>query len=105
MSLPRDFRRRLDNLVIAVRDRPSPRMLREMGEESLLGVYVGTPLTERHHDELFRMPDQILLFQRPIEEMCRSEREIVEQVRITVVHEVGHFFGLDDDEIEAILGE
>jgi predicted Zn-dependent protease with MMP-like domain len=75
-----------------------------MGVDSLLGVYVGVPLTERHPDDLFRMPDQIIVFQRPIEAACRSEREIVEQIRVTIVHEVGHFFGLSDDEIEAVLG-
>lgn len=79
-------------------------MLAETGGEELLGIYVGVPLTERSYDDLLQMPDQILVFQRPIESMCSSDAEIVQQIRITVVHEVGHFFGLDDDEIEEILG-
>lgn len=104
MSLPADFRRRLDNIVVAVQDRPSRRLLEEVGADDLLGIYIGVPLTERSSGDLFQMPDRIMIFQRPLEEICRSDAEIVEQVRITVVHEVGHYFGLDDEEIEAVLG-
>lgn len=104
-ALPRSFRRYLDNVLITVQDRPSPRMLREEGVDDLLGIYQGTPLTERHPDDVPAFPDHIIVFQRSIEAMCATPQEIVEEIRITVVHEIGHHFGLSEDEIVEALGE
>ncbi|MEW6283966.1 MAG: metallopeptidase family protein [Candidatus Eremiobacterota bacterium] len=104
-SLPERFRAYLDNVVIAVRQEPDPEMLEELGVEELLGVYLGTPLTERRLDDPFLLPDQILLFRGPLLRMCADAAELKEQIRITVVHEVGHFFGLSEEEIVAVLGE
>ena len=101
-ELPEEFRHRLQNEDISVEDEPSAEQLESVGmraDELLLGLYVGTPLTERGHDYGMVMPDRILLFQQDIEQVCRSNDEIAEEIRKTVVHEVAHFFGLEEDEI------
>lgn len=86
---------RMDNVAVVVRE----------GTEgsSLLGLYDGIPLTERDagYDGMV-VPDRISIFRRPILAMCRDEAEVVEQVRITVIHEVAHHFGIDDDRLEAL---
>jgi predicted Zn-dependent protease with MMP-like domain len=67
--------------------------------DTLFGLYEGTPLTERgFQGPLY--PDRILIFQEPIEAECRSEEEIVNEIEVTIAHEVAHFFGLDDDYLE-----
>lgn len=88
-QIPDELAARMDNVVVLVRDRPP--------EPGLLGVYDGVPLTERDAGYGGMVtPDRIVIFRLPILEMCDTEDEVVEQVRITVVHEVGHHFGLDD---------
>ena len=104
-SLPPEFMQYLDNVLISVQDEPDPELLEETDSDSLLGIYLGVPLTERSLDSPYEMPDQIILFQGPLEDFCETEEELIEEIRVTVVHEVGHFFGLDEDEIVAILGE
>lgn len=103
-SLPDRFFAYLENVVIAVEDRPDPELLEELGADDLLGVYMGVPLTERSAGGA-SMPDQILLFRKPLLEVCGNLQELRTQIRITLVHEVGHFFGLNEEEIVAILGE
>lgn len=101
-DLPEAFRARLDNVEIVIEDEPSAEDLASVGlepDELLLGLYEGTPLTERGSDYGMVMPDRILLFQSDIEAVCDSPEQIAEEVRITVVHEVAHFFGLGEDEI------
>ncbi len=102
-SLPPDFRLRLKNVVISVQDYASDDLLEEVGEDELLGLYIGTPLTERGFEDSFLLPDQILLFQGALEDACESEEELEDEIRVTVIHEVGHFFGLSEDEIEEAL--
>lgn len=105
VSLPADFRRHLENVQVVVQTRPSVELLQEMGvpeEETLFGLYQGTPLTEREERQEPRMPDRILIFQEPIEEACGSRAEVEEEVRRTVVHEVAHFFGIDEDRLQEL---
>lgn len=102
-SLPVDFGDRLSNVVISVQDYASDEMLDEMEEDELLGVYIGTPLTERGYSDSFLLPDQIILFQGALEDACQTDEELEDEIRVTLVHEVGHFFGLDEDEIEEAL--
>lgn len=103
--LPAEFREKLVNVVILVEDVPSPELL-EMADvpdgDSLLGFYEGTPITERGHFDAPIHPDRIWVFQRPIEELCSTEDEIREEVRLTVMHEIAHFFGMDDDYLDEI---
>ena len=105
MLIPKRFRREMQNLALVVEHEPSPDLLEEMEIEppdSLYGLYQGTPLTERHWDYGNALPDKITLFQRPIEEDCEDEDEVRAVIGETLIHEVGHYFGLSEEEIEEI---
>lgn len=110
-SIPERFLKRLGNVVVVVEDRPTAEQNAvgtHEGEEELdiLGLYEGTPLTERPADPSGMLPDVITLFQLPIEEEAEaSGLEILEVIRQTLIHEIGHHFGLNDDEIEKIFEE
>jgi predicted Zn-dependent protease with MMP-like domain len=99
--IPEEVRQYLDNLIISVKKRPTRGMMKEMGYEEgeLLGLFQGVPLTERLATSPVLFPDTILLFQEPLERMCRSVDELEEQIEITVVHEVAHFVGMDEDRL------
>lgn len=101
-ELPQEFREKLENVAIIVEDYPSEELLDRMGipeDGTLFGFYEGVPLTNRGFEAPLH-PDRILIFQGPIEEVCESPEEIQEEVRITLAHEIAHFFGIDDDALE-----
>jgi predicted Zn-dependent protease with MMP-like domain len=103
--IPARFRREMKNLALVVEKEPSAELLEEMEIEppdSLYGLYQGTPLPERNWGFGNALPDRITLFQRPIEEDCEDEDEIRVVIGETLIHEVGHYFGLSEEEIEAI---
>jgi predicted Zn-dependent protease with MMP-like domain len=107
-AIPPDFRSRMQNVEIVVEDRAARALAAELSEgsdEELFGLYEGTPLTERSWGHGNVLPDRITLFQRTIEEACDSEDEVFEEVCLTLIHEAGHFFGLSEEEIEAIEDE
>ncbi|OPY69233.1 MAG: Possibl zinc metallo-peptidase [Syntrophorhabdaceae bacterium PtaU1.Bin034] len=98
-NIPGEIREHLDNLIITVRRRPSRAMLKELGierAEELLGLFQGVPLIERSITAPPLFPDTIFLFQDPLQEMCGTDEELEEQIRITIVHEVAHFLGMDE---------
>ena len=105
-TIPRRFAREVRNLAIVIEDEPSADLLDEMEIEppdTLLGLYQGTPLTERQWGHGNALPDRITLFQRPIEEEADGdEDEIVVAIGETLIHELGHYFGLEEDEIMEI---
>jgi len=92
-GLPEEFQSRLENIVVLIEDHPPKDM------PNTLGLYEGVPLTERTSDGI-SFPDRITLFKGPIEHCCRTEKEIESEVRQTVLHEVGHFFGLEEEQLE-----
>lgn len=104
--IPEELRDYLENIVISVQPRPSPELLEEMGmdpeEDTLLGLYQGVALTERSATDPPTYPDTIFLFQEPIEEMCDTLEEIEEEIEITVVHEIAHYFGFDEDRLREL---
>ena len=103
--IPKRFRREIKNLALVVEDAPSRELLAEMEIEppdSLYGLYQGTPLTERSWQYGNQLPDRITLFQQPIEEDCEDEDEVRAMIGETLIHEVGHYFGLSEEEIEEI---
>jgi predicted Zn-dependent protease with MMP-like domain len=101
--LPKQFRRLLHNVEIVIEKKPSKRLLREMDlapDEALYGLYEGTPLSERSVFDPPGLPDRITLFSEPLNEDFPDPDELRRQIRYTVIHEVAHFFGMDDDAIE-----
>jgi predicted Zn-dependent protease with MMP-like domain len=107
-KLPRRFRARLENIAVVVEDWADDQTLDEMGIEppdTLYGLYRGTDLTRRDTTYGGVLPDVITIYQGPIQEDCDSVVEMEDLVRDTVVHEIGHYFGLDDDQLAEIEGD
>ena len=103
--IPRRFREAMQNIAIVVEGEPSRALLREMEIEppdTLFGLYQGIPLTERHWDHGNTLPDRILLFQGPHEREAIDEQDLIDSVCETLIHEMGHYFGLSEEEIEEI---
>lgn len=101
-GIPQAMRCYLDNVVVDIEPMPSSNDLAEMSIEDpgeLLGLYHGTPLIDRSIEDVSPLPDRVTIYQRNIEEICETPQEIVEQVRTTVLHEIGHFFGLDEEDL------
>lgn len=102
-QLPGRFADLLENVVVVVEDEPGEDDLDLLDDEDpdgeLLGIYRGIALTRRSHNMLPSLPDQIAIFRGPILRVARNRRDAVRQVRETVVHELGHYFGLHDDEM------
>src|SRR5687768_9613023 len=105
-TIPRRFAREIHNVALVVEDTPSPELLAEMEIEppdSLLGLYQGVPLPERAWAFGNSLPDRITIFQQPIEEDCDGDEDEVRAViGETLIHEVGHYFGMSEEEIEEI---
>ena len=103
-SLPKRFADLVQNVAIVVEDEPSEHDLDVLDDDAyeagseLLGLYRGIPRTRRTHD-MFMLPDQVAIFRGPILRICRSREQVVIQVRETVIHELGHYFGLGDDDM------
>ena len=104
-EIPGSFRTAMKNVAVIVEDEPPAHILEEMEIEppdSLYGLYQGTPLTERTWAFGNALPDRVTIFQRPIEEDCEDADEIRAVIGETLIHEVGHYFGLSEEEIEEI---
>jgi predicted Zn-dependent protease with MMP-like domain len=104
-ELPAQFAEFLEEVPIEVRDQPSPAQLRQLGlgkRDLLLGLYQGRPRTQRSIEDSGRLPDVIYIFHEPIEWVSANEEELVQQVRKTVLHEIGHHFGLDEEDLEEL---
>ena len=104
-KLPKFIKEKMENVDVVVEDRASRDLLSEMGLRSpseLLGLYQGVPLDRRGFYYGNVLPDKITLFQIPIESICKTKEEIKEEIREVVIHEVGHYFGLDDERLEEL---
>ncbi|MET3962302.1 putative Zn-dependent protease with MMP-like domain [Marmoricola sp. OAE513] len=95
-AIPEGLARLMDNVVVLVEDEPPP------DDPTLLGLYVGTPLTERDGNYTFFAPDQVFVFRGPLLRMCRDVAELAEEIEITVVHEIAHHFGIDDEQLHEL---
>lgn len=100
-ELPENFAALLDNVAVVVEEEPSPDDLDALEDENseLLGIYRGVALTRRTHDMLPMLPDQIAIFRGPILRVSRTRHDAVHEIRDTVIHELGHYFGLHDHEM------
>lgn len=100
-GLPEEFSEMLDNVVVLVEEEPDPEDLEAMGfppGEELFGLYQGVPLAQR--DTFYTaLPDRVIIYRGPILRHCESRREVLREVRDTVVHELGHHFGMEEDEM------
>ncbi|MFN8506689.1 MAG: metallopeptidase family protein [Dehalococcoidia bacterium] len=104
-ELPRELLERVQNVAIVIEWRPTARDRKSAGVgpgRTLLGLYHGIPLTKRGEYYNLVPPDKISIYQEPIEAFCRDDDEIREQVRKTVLHELGHYFGIDDDRLHEL---
>ena len=104
-GIPHRFREAMTNLAVTVESEPSRELLAEMEIEppdTLLGLYQGTPLTERSWGHGNVLPDRILLFQGPLERASEDHDDLVVAIGETLIHEIGHYFGLSEEEIEEI---
>jgi predicted Zn-dependent protease with MMP-like domain len=105
-ELPEEFREKLHNIEIVVQKRPSKHQLAEMDldthEDVLYGLYEGVPLPDRSALDPPILPDKITLFSEPLLSDFPDPDELREQIRLTLIHEIGHYFGMDDDEIEKL---
>ena len=96
-QLPPQVIQHIDNVVVLVEDDPP------LETPDLLGVYDGIPLTERDSSWAFgALPDRITIFMNPTLKMCETVQEVVEEVLVTVVHEMAHYFGIDDDRLHEL---
>lgn len=105
-GVPDEFAQYMENIEVSVEQYPSLELLREMelpATETLLGVYRGVPFTKRRTFWSPLFPDSIVIFQKPIERICRGvEKQIRDQIRRTVVHEIGHYFGISEDRLREL---
>ena len=106
--LPRAFKEKIKNVLVVVEDWPDDETLEEMGIEppdTLYGLYRGVDLTRRDSGYGNVLPDTVTIYQGPIEEDCEDQDEMADLVRETVIHEIGHYFGLDDETMHRIEDE
>ena len=103
-EIPDEFQPYLDNVLIEIRDRPDRTLLRDREiPRNLLGLYIGVPLEEKGPTLApIPMPDRILIFRDNLCRVCRSRERLIRQIRITVLHEIGHHFGLDEDQLDEL---
>ena len=100
--IPGEIRKHMENILISVKKRPSAEMLQEMGlpaHETLLGVFSGVSLMERSVIDPPLFPNTIFLFQEPLEQMCQTTEELEKEIEITVVHEIAHALGINEERL------
>ena len=102
-QIPDDLAERIENVAVMAEDQPSRETLLELGmdpeEDLLFGLYEGVALPERGSDYANALPDRILIFRLPLLEACETRRELRREIRLTVIHELGHYFGLEEKEL------
>ena len=105
-AIPEEFRRYLENVAICIEAWPSDALLESLDldpeRDTLFGLYEGTALPKRSHDFAGHPPDRITIFRDPILEECRSEQTIRREIERTIVHEIAHFFGMDERRVRRL---
>ncbi len=102
-GLPAEIAAHLENVAVVVEDEPTEEELREAGldpeTETLFGLYQGVSLLERGADYGLALPDRIVIYRRPLLAECETREELIRKIRDTVVREIGHYFGLDEEDL------
>lgn len=104
-ELPSPFAEHLETVRVEIRDRPSPALLKRLGleeDELLLGLYEGVNEINRSVEASGVMPEVVYIFQEDVEEVSRNEADLVREVRTTVLHELGHHFGMDEEDLDEL---
>jgi predicted Zn-dependent protease with MMP-like domain len=103
-SLPKEFSKRIRNVAVLVEDSPPGQSSTPSGQPGrlLLGIFHGVPTTKKSVFDLPTGPDHVVLYQKNIEAVCSSEAELREQIRRTVIHELGHYFGMDEEQLKDV---
>ncbi len=101
-ELPKFFQEKLENIAIVIEDLPPLDIQTQYPGGVLLGLYQGVPLRDRSVWSNYPYPDVISIYQRNIERICRTDEEIVRQARETVMHEIGHYFGMDEEQLREL---
>src|ERR1700687_5989813 len=103
-SLPQEFRSRIQNVAVLVEAVPPNQASSQVGQQRrlLLGVFHGVPTTKKSMFDLPSGPDHIVLYQKNIEAVCSTEAEVRRQIRLTVIHELGHYFGMDEEQLKDV---
>lgn len=104
-SIPREFRRRIENVAVLVEDLPPQPIMSQPGQPRriLLGLFHGVPLTRKSvfHGPI-GSPDYVVLYKKNIESICSTEAEVREQIRLTIIHELGHYFGMSEEQLRGV---
>lgn len=106
-EIPTEFREKMENVEVLVEDFPDPETIHSLGLDSqwdLLGLYVGVPLTQQSVFSVNVMPERIYLYRRPILRAARRGTDVVQLIREVIIHEVGHHFGFDDEQLDKMIG-
>jgi len=100
-SMPAELRARAEQVTVVVADRPT-HLQRDLtdGDEELVGLYEGVSLVERHVDNMEAVADRIILFREPLIESSETLAELKAEIRVTLLHELGHYFGFEEDDLE-----
>lgn len=104
-QIPASFAPHMTNVLIEVADMPNASQCKSVGisnPRNLLGLYSGVPMTSRSVEHSGRLPDRIFIYQANIQRICKTREALVEQIRKTVLHEVGHHFGLSEEDLEEL---
>ncbi len=103
-SLPQEFRKRIRNVAVLVEDVPPNQPSPKSGQQRrlLLGVFQGVPMTKKSTFDLPTGPDHVVLYQQNIEAVCSTGAEVREQIRLTVIHELGHYFGMSEEQLKDV---
>ncbi len=103
-TLPEEFRSRIQNVAVLVEDLPPNQRSVKPGQRGrlLLCIFHGAPTTKKSKFDLPSGPDHIVLYQKNIEAVCSSEAEVREQIRLTVIHELGHYFGMTEEQLSDV---
>jgi predicted Zn-dependent protease with MMP-like domain len=101
-GLPEEWSELLDNVAVMVEEEPDPDEMEAMGmepDDDLLGLYQGVPLAERDTFYMGALPDRVILYRGPILRACDNRRQVIREIRDTLVHELGHHFGMDEEDM------
>jgi predicted Zn-dependent protease with MMP-like domain len=101
-SLPREFRSRIRNVAVLVEDLPPNQPSPTHRKRLLLGLFHGVPMTRKSTFDLPTGPDHVVLYRKNIEAVCTTEAEVRRQIRLTVIHELGHYFGMDEEQLKDV---